>query len=67
MLQALQGDGSINGKDKAKTYHEIKIGKTIYWATGVYRGEVDPAKTLEDLIIRKIIRHVNNTSLDCQV
>ncbi|MDR2569584.1 MAG: hypothetical protein LBD23_04705 [Oscillospiraceae bacterium] len=38
------------------TYHEKKIGKTLYKVTSVYKGEVDFTKAMEDLIIRKILR-----------
>jgi hypothetical protein len=41
------------------TYHEKKIGKTLYRVTSVYKGEIDFAKTLEDLIVRKILTQEN--------
>lgn len=41
------------------TYHEEKIGKTIYRVTNEYKGEIDLAKALEDLTIRKILRQEN--------
>jgi len=39
------------------TYHEEKIGKTLYRVTSVHKGDVDIAKVLEDLVVRKILRH----------
>ena len=41
------------------TYHEKKIGKTLYRVTSVYKGEIELAKALEDLTIRKILRSEN--------
>ena len=38
------------------TYHEKKIGKTIYRITSVYKGEIDLAKALEDLTVRRILQ-----------
>ena len=41
------------------TYHEKKIGKTLYRVTSVYKGEIELGKALEDLAIRKILRNEN--------
>ena len=38
------------------TYHEQKIGRTMYRITNTYKGEVDLAKAIEDLIVRRILR-----------
>ena len=38
------------------TYQEKQIGKTLYRVTSVFKGEIDLQKTLEDLIVRKILR-----------
>ena len=38
------------------TYHEQKTGKTLYRVTIEYKGKIDFAKTVEDLIVRKILR-----------
>ncbi|MDL2218589.1 hypothetical protein LJC27_08030 [Christensenellaceae bacterium OttesenSCG-928-M15] len=38
------------------TYHEKKIGKTLYRITSVYKGDVDLGKALEELTIRKAIQ-----------
>ena len=41
------------------TYHEKKIGRTLFRVTSVYKGEIELAKALEDLTIRKILRSEN--------
>ena len=41
------------------TYHEKKIGNTLYRITSIYKGEIDFAKAIEDLTIRKILRDEN--------
>jgi hypothetical protein len=38
------------------TYHERKIGKTVYRITSVFKGEIDLQKTLEDLTVQKILQ-----------
>ena len=38
------------------TYHERKIGNTLYRVTSVYKGEFELGKALEDLTIRKILQ-----------
>ena len=43
------------------TYHEKTIGKTLYRVTSVYKGEIELAKALEDLTVRKILRQENAT------
>ena len=39
------------------TYHEEKIGKTLYRVTSVHKGEVNITRILEDLIVKKILGH----------
>ena len=41
------------------TYHEKKIGRTLYRVTSVYKGEIELGKALEDLTVRKILRNDN--------
>ena len=41
-------------------YLEKKIGKTLYRVTNVHKGEIDLAKTLEDIIVRKILFESNS-------
>lgn len=38
------------------TYHEKKIGKTVYRITSVYMGQFELGKALEDLTVKKILR-----------
>ena len=45
----------MNYADKME-YHEAKIDKTLYRVTAVYKGEVELAKTVEDLIITRLLR-----------
>lgn len=56
-------DSALKTTDKqAKpftTYHEKKIGKTLYRVTSVYKGEIELGKALEDLTVRKILRNEN--------
>ena len=52
----------MHKKDKQKpvtTYHEKKIGKTLYRVTSVYKGEFELGRALEDLTVRKILRDEN--------
>lgn len=46
-------------KDPFTTYHEEKIGKTLFRVTSVYKGEFELAKALEDLTVKKILRGEN--------
>ena len=48
------------------TYHEKKIGRTLYRVTSVYKGEFELGKALEDLTIRKILR-AENTAAGCGI
>ena len=47
--------GTLDAKS-VTTYQEKQIGKTLYRVTSVYKGEIDLQKTLEDLIVKKILR-----------
>jgi len=47
-------------KEPVTTYHEKKIGKTLYRVTSVYKGEFELGKALEDLTVRKILRDENS-------
>jgi hypothetical protein len=33
------------------TYKEVKVGKTLYRVTSIFKGEIDLAKALEDLAV----------------
>jgi len=39
-----------------KSYHEKEINKTIYRITGVYMGQFELGKAIEDLVVKKILR-----------
>lgn len=41
------------------SYTEKKIGKTVYRVTNVHKGTIDLAKTLEGIIIRKVLTKSN--------
>jgi hypothetical protein len=47
------------------TYHEKKIGKTLFRVTSVYKGEFELGKALEDLTVRKILR-AENAAAGCE-
>lgn len=48
-----------NKSDPVTTYHEKKIGKTLYRITCVYTGQFELSKALEDLTVKKILRDEN--------
>jgi len=45
-----------NPQEAVTTYHEKTIGKTLYRVTSVYKNDIDLSKTLEDLIVKKILQ-----------
>jgi len=45
--------------DPVTTYHEKKIGKTLFRVTSVHKGEIELSEALEDLIVRKVLQHEN--------
>jgi hypothetical protein len=42
------------------TYIEKQIGKTLYRVTNIHKGEIDLGKTLEEIIVRKILMGNHN-------
>lgn len=46
-------------REPVTTYHEKKIGNTLYRVTSVYKGEIDLGRALEDLTVKKILRSEN--------
>lgn len=40
------------------TYHEKKIGNTLYRVTSVHQDKIDLGKALEELTIRKIMNQL---------
>ena len=61
-------DKSVSDKlvKPVTTYHEKKIGRTLYRVTSGYKGEFELGKALEDLTIRKILR-AENTAIGCEI
>lgn len=52
-----------DSKNKPITeYFETKIGKTTYRVTAVYLGKIDLERTLEELMVRKILAAESNNS-----
>ena len=47
----------------ATTSFEIKVGKTTFHVTNIYKNEIDLAKTIEDLIIKKVLATNEATKL----
>ena len=43
-------------KSTQQTYHEVKVGRTLYRVTSVFKGEVDLGKALEDLTVKKVLQ-----------
>jgi len=41
------------------TYHERKIGRTIYRVTSVFKGDFHLSEALEELTVRKILQMEN--------
>ena len=52
-------DGQSGQRRPITTYHEKKIGNTLYRVTSVYKGEFELGKALEDLTVRKILQEEN--------
>jgi hypothetical protein len=40
------------------SYREVKIGKTLYCVTSVYKGEFELKDALEDLAVRRMLRDI---------
>lgn len=38
------------------TYREVRIGRTLYRVTSVFKGEIDLKDALEDLTVRRVAR-----------
>ena len=43
------------------TYQEVKIGKTLFRVTSVYRGDIELKRALEDLTVNKALGSVPTT------
>jgi len=42
-------------REPVTTYHEKKIGNTLYRVTSVYKGEIELGRALEELTVKKIL------------
>ena len=54
IIKSMNPDGTVH-----ETYHEMKIGKTLYHITRTYLGKIDLGKALEDLTVRKVLSETN--------
>ena len=45
------------------TYREVKMGRTVFRVTSVFKGEKDLAKSLEQLAIRKAMTDIKGSAL----
>lgn len=48
-------------KEPLTTYHEKKIGNTLFRVTSVYLGQIELGKAIEDLTVRKILAQENTS------
>jgi len=47
----------MNNKAKSQqSYQEVKVGRTLYRVTSIFKGEVDLGKALEDLTVKKVLQ-----------
>jgi hypothetical protein len=63
-MSAPKPDKDVKPDNVMTTYHEMKMGKTLYCITSEYKGETDLGKTLEDIIIQRIINESNTITED---
>ena len=49
----------MNNADKTE-HTEAKIDKTLYRVTAIYKGEIQLAKTVEDIIITQLLKDDSN-------
>lgn len=45
-----------DNKNYPTSYHEVKIGKTLYQVTSVFKGEFQLKDALEDLAVRRALQ-----------
>ena len=48
-------------KEPVTTYHEKKIGNTLFRVTSVYLGQIELGKAIEDLTVQKILAQENTS------
>jgi hypothetical protein len=46
----------ITNATTQQTYNEVKVGRTLYRVTSVFKGEVELGKALEDLTVKKVLQ-----------
>ena len=54
-IQAVKANATSD-KSAETSYHEVKVGKTLYCVTSVYKGEIELGKALEELTVKKVLR-----------
>ena len=54
-IQSLKAEIKPN-KSTATSYHEVKLGRTLYRVTSIYKGEIELGKALEELTVKKVLR-----------
>jgi len=45
-----------NTTKSQQTYNEVKVGRTLYRVTSVFKGEVELGKALEELTVKKVLQ-----------
>jgi len=55
MTSAINTKKKQTPREPVITYHEKKIGNTLYRVTSVYKGEIELGRALEDLTVKKIL------------
>ena len=56
-------DWGQTDRPPATDYYERKIGKTLYRVKCVYMGKIDFAKAMEEMIVRKVLRELQEGGL----
>ena len=56
---SLEENDAVTEENRKTTYEEMKIGKTLYRVTYVYKNEIDLVQALEDLAVRRILNADN--------
>ena len=59
MILLICKDKSVSNKSAKPvvTYSKEKHGQILFRVTSVHKGEIDFAKTIEDLIVKKVLMH----------
>ena len=47
---------NITSIPEHEAYREIKVGRTLYRVTSIYKGEIELNKALEDLTVKRVIQ-----------